>query len=170
MWRKAFLIRALFLLAVGTSAACENLDLKTAVQLTDVSSGFYDAGITPDGLNKLVPSLTFNVRNAADQKLSSIDMVVLFWAAGKDAEMDELVVKVIGGEGLEPGASSPPVVLRASVGYTTGGPRADIFTNREFLDVTAKLFIKRGGRIVPAGEYKIDRRVLLGAPAGSASK
>jgi hypothetical protein len=158
---------AVLLIAV-TASGCSTVDLKAAVQITDVSSGYFDAGLTPAGLNKLVPSLTFSVRNGADQKLTSIDMVAMFWQAGSDAEMDELVVKVIGGAGLAPGASTEPVVLRSGVGYTLEQPRAELFTHGGFVDVTAKLFVKRGGRIVPVGEYKIDRRLLLGAPSASA--
>ncbi len=164
MSRRLLLVRAAFCVALAAASSCSEVDLKTAVQIADVSSGYYDAGITPEGTNKLVPSLIFTVRNGADAPLSSIDMVVLFWQTGKDAEMDELVVKVIGGDGLAPGASSEPVVLRASVGYTTAGARAELFGHREFLDITAKLFVKRGGRILPAGEYKIDRKLLLSAP------
>jgi hypothetical protein len=164
MSRRFLLVRAALCVALAAASSCSEVDLKTAVQIADVSSGYYDAGLTPDGLNKLVPSLTFTVRNGADTPLSSVDMVVLFWQAGKDAEMDELVVKVIGGDAVAPGASSEPVVLRASVGYTTGGARAELFNHRDFLDITARLFIKRGGRIQPAGEYKIDRKLLLSAP------
>jgi len=163
MFRRLLLVRAALCVALVAASSCAEIDLKTAVQIADVSSGYYDAGITPDG-NKLVPSLTFTVRNGADAPLSSIDMVVLFWQDGKDAEMDELVVKVIGGDALAPGASSEPVVLRASVGYTTAGARAELFGHRDFLDITAKLFVKRGGRIMPAGEYKIDRKLLLSSP------
>jgi hypothetical protein len=164
MTHRLLLVRAALCVALAAASSCSEVDLKTAVQIADVSSGYYDAGLTPEGLNKLVPSLTFTVRNGADTPLSSVDMVALFWQVGKDAEMDELVVKVIGGDAVAPGASSEPVVLRASVGYTTGGPRAELFGHPNFLDITAKLFVKRGGRIMPAGEYKIDRKILLSAP------
>ncbi len=163
MTHRLLLVRATLCAALVATSSCSEVDLKTAVQIADVSSGYYDAGLTPEGLNKLVPSLTFTVRNGADTPLSSVDMVALFWQAGKDAEMDEMVVKVIGGDALAPGASSEPVVLRASVGYTTAGARAELFGHGAFLDIVAKLFVKRGGRIMPAGEYKIDRKLLLSA-------
>jgi len=158
-------------LAVSVSAGCSSVDLKTALQITDVSSGYYDAGLTSDGKNKLVPSITFTIRNAdTEAKLSSVDIIALFWQDGADAEQDELVVKAISGAGLPPGGSSEPLVLRASVGYTLEQPRAELFAHSAFRDMTAKLFAKRGGRIVPAGEYKIDRRILLSTPTESTSK
>ena len=105
MSRRWLLARAAVVLVLVTVVGCETVDLKTAVQITDVSSGYYDAGLTDAGLNKLVPSLTFAIRNADDKPLSSIDVIVMYWQDGKDSEMDESVVTGIGGSGLPPGAS-----------------------------------------------------------------
>ena len=170
MTRRFLIAPAALVLAAATSVGCNTVDLKTAVEITDVSSGYFDAGITPAGLNKLVPSITFSIRNAADAPLSSVDMVVLFWQDGKDAELDELVVTAIGGSALEPGTNSEPLVLRATVGYTLDQPRAELFSHSAFVDMTAKLFAKRGGRIVPIGEFKIDRRIILSAPTTTAPR
>ena len=170
MVRRLIVLRVAALLAALTVAGCSSVDLKTAVQITDVSSGYYDNGLTPAGLNHLVPSLTFTIRNASDQELSSIDMVVMFWATGDDTEQDESVIKVIGGSGLAPGASAEPVVVRSKIGYTLEQPRSELFAHRLFRDWTAKLFVKRGGKIVPAGDYPIERRVLLAAPTGAAGR
>lgn len=170
MSRTRRLLCAAGFFAVMTAAGCSSVDLKTAVEITDVSSGYYDNGINAAGLNHLVPSLTFSIRNASASELTSIDMVVMYWAEGDDTEQDEAVIKVIGGTGLAPGASSDPVVSRSKVGYTLEQPRAELFSHRMFRDWKAKLFIKRGGKIVPAGEYKIERRLLLSAPSVPAPK
>lgn len=170
MSHRLTVLRVAVLLATFAVAGCTSVDLKTAVQITDVSSGYYDNGLTPAGLNHLVPSLTFTVRNASDQELSSIDVVVMYWAAGDDTEQDEAVIKVIGGGGLAPGASTDPVVTRSKIGYTLEQPRSELFSHRMFRDWTVKLFIKRGGKIVPAGEYPIERRLLLSAPTGTAPR
>lgn len=170
MSHRLTVLRVAVLLAALAVAGCASVDLKTAVQITDVSSGYYDNGLTPAGLNHLVPSLTFTVRNASDQELSSIDVVVMYWAAGDDTEQDEAVIKVIGGGGLAPGASTDPVVTRSKIGYTLEQPRSELFSHRMFRDWTVKLFIKRGGKIVPAGEYPIERRLLLSAPTGTAPR
>ena len=167
MSRKGAPFFAVVLFAVAATAGCESLDLKTAVQVVDVSSGYHDNGITPAGLNHLVPSITFSVKNVSDKEVSSVDMVVMYWAQGQDTEQDESLVKVIGGGGLPPGATSEPIVSRSRVGFTQAGARADLFKHSLFTDWTAKLFLKRGGKIVPAGEYKIERKLLLGAPTSA---
>ncbi len=151
-------------LLAGATAGCDSVDLKTQLQVVDVSSGYYDNGLTPTGLNHLLPSITFSLRNVSDREVSSIDMVVMYWAQGDDAEKDEALHRVIGGGGLPAGATSEPVVSRSRVGFTLATPRAALFSHSQFRDWTAKMFLKRGGKIVPAGEYKIEHRLLLSAP------
>lgn len=170
MSRRTSFFHVAAVLAVVAAAGCESVDLKTAVQIADVSSGYYDNGLAANGFNHLVPSVTFSVRNVSDRELSSVDVVVMYWAAGQDAEQDESLMKVIGGSGLPPGATSDPVVSRSKVGFNLEQPRAELFTHPRFVDWTAKLFLKRGGKIVPAGEYKIDRRILLKVPTGPAAQ
>ncbi|MBA2259159.1 MAG: hypothetical protein H0W18_09700, partial [Acidobacteria bacterium] len=57
--------------------ACSQVDLKQALQVTDVSTGWYDFGVV-DGKNKLVPSITFRLRKPADVRLSSVALNVVF--------------------------------------------------------------------------------------------
>jgi hypothetical protein len=164
MSRQGASFYAAVFLAVAVAAGCNSVDLKTQVQVVDVSSGYFDNGLTPAGLNHLVPSITFSLRNVSDREVSSIDMVVMYWAHGQDTEQDESLLKVVGGGGLPAGATSEPVVSRSRIGFTLAAPRAELFSNSRFVDWTAKLFLKRGGKIVPAGEYKIEHKLLLGAP------
>lgn len=164
MSRQGSCFYAAVFLAVVVTAGCSTVDLKTQVEVVDVSSGYYDNGITAAGLNHLVPSVTFSLRNISDQEVSSIDMVVMYWAAGQDTEQDESLLRVVGGGGLPAGATTEPVVSRSRIGFTLATARADLFKHSLFKDWTAKLFLKRGGKIVPAGEYKIDHRLLLSAP------
>ncbi len=164
MSRQGSLFYAAVLLAVSATAGCNSVDLKTQVQVVDVSSGYYDNGITPAGMNHLVPSVTFSVRNISDREVSSIDMVIMYWATGQDTEQDESLLKVVGGGGLPAGATTEPVVSRSRIGFTLATARAELFSHSLFKDWTAKLFLKRGNKIVPAGEYKIEHRLLLSAP------
>ena len=165
MSRQGLPFFAAVFLAVGVTAGCNSVDLTTQVQVVDVSSGYYDNGLTPAGLNHLVPSVTFSIRNISDREVSSIDMVVMYWAAGQDTEQDESLLKVVGGSGLPAGATSEPVVSRSRIGFTLASARAELFNHSQFRDWTAKLFLKRGGKIVPAGEHKIEHKLLLSAPA-----
>ncbi|MEO6223769.1 MAG: hypothetical protein ABIP90_10995 [Vicinamibacterales bacterium] len=160
-----FVVAAVFLAVATASAGCHSVDLKTQVEVVDISSGYYDNGLTAAGLNHLVPSITFSVRNISDREVSSIDMVVMYWAQGQDAEQDETLLKVVAGSGLPAGATSEPIVSRSKIGFTSASPRAELFNHSLFRDWTVKMFLKRGGKIVPAGEYKVEHRLLLSAPS-----
>jgi hypothetical protein len=170
MFRRMIRVRVAAALAACFLAGCTSVDLSTAVQITDVSSGYYDAGLNEAGLNKLVPSVTFTVRNASDQRLSSVDMVIMFWAEGRDSELDEVIVKAVDGKGLDVGGATEPIVVRSGWGYTLAQPRAELFGHRDFREMTARVFLKRGGKIVPAGQYPIERRLLLAVPTESTAR
>ena len=65
-------------LALACAASCsEPVDFKQALQVTDVSGGWFDFGIV-DGKNKLVPSVTFKIRKPADVRMRSLSLNVHF--------------------------------------------------------------------------------------------
>jgi len=162
---------ALLLACVAT--ACNQVDLKTAFEITELSSGYHDAGVTDTGDNKLVPSISFRMKNVSAEPIRSVDMVVFFWSVEfeQPKELDEVIITVINSDGLAPGATSDMVVVRSKQGFALQQQaRSELFKHRLFRDSTAKLFLKRAGKLVAFGEYTIDRRVLLAAPTESASR
>ncbi len=165
-------LSAALLLACAASA-CDQVDLKSSFEITELSSGYHDAGVNDVGDNKLVPSLSFKIKNISTEPISSVDMLVFFWGVEFDLpkELDEVIVTVVNSDGIAPGATSEMIVVRSKQGYALQQQaRSELFNHRLFRDSTAKLFLKRAGKIVPFGEYTIDRRVLLAAPTESASR
>ena len=154
------LLRVLALVAVlsGASASGPRIDL-TALKVTDVLSGWYDVGEV-DGLNKLVPSISFRLKNNGEQPVDHVQLTVSFWQNGADGESDSYEVTGIGAEEVPPGGVSKPILVRSGVGYTIDQPRAELFDHSQFVDFTAKIFAKRGGRIVPVGEFVLERRII----------
>ncbi len=156
---KQWLALSLLALGVTTSASCSaRVDL-TKLAVTDVFSGWYDFGIV-DGQNKLVPSISFRLKNTSDVPVTRVQILVSFWPEGADGELDSKDVTGIGGDAVAPGASSDPVLVRSAIGYTIDQPRAELFTHGQFKDFTVKLFARRSGAIVPLGEHKVDRRII----------
>jgi len=143
-----------------SSVSCgPRVDLATALSVTDVFSGYYDFGIV-NGLNKLVPSISFRLKNAATSPLTQVQLIVSFWQKGADGELDSKEVTGIGGTAVAPGGTSDPVLVRSDTGYTIDQPRNELFTHSDFKDFTAKVFAKRGGKIVPLGVFALERRVI----------
>src|SRR5436190_18742203 len=108
--------RRLAALVVLAFAACAPAscgappDLKTALQVTDVSNGWFDAGIV-EGKNKLVPSVTFKLKKNADVNLSSVSLNVSFVFVGDQDPNDDVFVQSIPFEG----GQTAPVVVRSKV-------------------------------------------------------
>jgi hypothetical protein len=67
---------------------------------------------------------------------------------------------------VAPGASSDPILVRSTVGYTTAGARAEIFENEKYKDFIVKIFAKRAGKTVPIGQSKVDRRIIPQSSSG----
>jgi hypothetical protein len=149
-------------LTLALGACGPRIDLST-LEVTEAFTGWYDNGVK-DGKNHLVPSVTFRVRNGGAVPANHVQLTVSFWMEGDDGEYDGREVVGIGPTPVAPGASSEPILVRASYGYTLEQPRAELFAHSQFRDVTARVLAKRDGRIVRIGELKIDRRVLPRVP------
>jgi hypothetical protein len=144
---------------VGAASCGPSVDLTKSLAVTDVFTGYYDAGIK-DGMNYLKPSITFRLQNTGNVAFATVDLTVAFWVDGRDGEWDASLVTGIGREALAPDAKTQAITVRPTVGYTMQDPRASLFTNSEFHDVTVKIFAKRAGDIVKIGEFRVDRRIL----------
>ena len=70
--------RLLVAIALLAFTACsEPPDLKASLQVTDVASGWFDAGIV-DGKNKLVPSVTFRLKNVSTAEIPYVSLNIIF--------------------------------------------------------------------------------------------
>jgi hypothetical protein len=143
-------------LAVGS---CSAPNLTNAIEVTDVITGWYDNGLK-DGINHLVPSITFRLKNRSDQPLNSVQLTVAFWTDGSDGEADSRQVVGISGTPVPAGEATESITVRSTVGYTLEQPRAELFTHSQYKDWTVKMFARRSGRIFSVGEFKIDRRLI----------
>lgn len=142
-------------------AACTPaVDLKQALQITDESSGWYDAGVV-DGKNKLVPSVTFRLRKAGDAPVRSVSINALFRARdGAESSLDnDVFVQTVDLEG----AQSAPIVIRSENGYTADPPqsRADMLKHTQFRDMYVQVYVKQGAsQWVELGRIDV-RRMLI---------
>jgi hypothetical protein len=157
---------ALVVLAAALSVslpACDSVDLGT-ITVVDVISGYHDDGVIKEGQHAgwshILPSITFKLKNDSLEGVSNVRLMVSFWAEGKDGEADSRELPGIGNDTLAPGASTEPITVRSTVGFNLEAARTELFNQSLFVDWKARLFAKRGGRIVPIGEFKIDRRLL----------
>ena len=133
----------LALLVSGAAGCGQTVDFKQALQVVDVSGGWYDFGIV-DGKNKLVPSLSLRIRKAPDVRLRSIALNVHFkWASGSDEkEPGEVFLQNV--EFTE-GNQTALLQIRPDYGFTADAPqtRAEMLGHSQFRDARAVVFAKQ---------------------------
>jgi hypothetical protein len=153
---------AVAVLGALLASGCDKpVDLTQALQVQDVSTGWWDAGVE-NGQNKLVPSVTFTVKNVSDQSLKVLQVNVLFRrVTEKDTEWGSGLVTIAGSEGLAPGATSQPFTVTSKLGYTGTEPRQQMLANSHFVDATAQLFAKYGStQWTRIDEHPVARTLL----------
>jgi hypothetical protein len=156
-WR-AFIL----LLAACTLSGCgPSVDLKQSAHVIDVTTGWFDAGVTADGKNKLVPSISFRIKNDGRADIGSTQLNLIFKRVIDTEEWTTSFVKGIDSDGLPPGATTPPVVVRAQQGYTGTQPRLTMLENAQFVDFKVEIFGKHGSATwAKLGEFPIKRQLL----------
>jgi hypothetical protein len=137
------------------------IDLPKVLQVTDVQTGYFDAGIV-DGKNKLIPTISIRLKNNDTQPVSSVQMIARFNRIGETEEWGSApYVRAIGPEGLAPGQTGDPIVLKCDRGYTGEQPRSQMLTHSEFVDARVEIYAKYAAQPwVKMGEYKITRQLL----------
>ncbi len=135
------------------------VDLTKSLQLVDVSTGWFDAGIV-DGQNKLVPSISFKVKNNSTQTLHTLQLNALFRHGTDKDEWGSAFVTAAGSAGLAPGASTETLVMRSQQGYKGTEPRAQMLHNSHFVDAKVELWAKYGSaQWVHIADYPVERKL-----------
>lgn len=141
------------------SAGCSKpIDLKQVLQVTDVSSGWFDAGIVA-GKNKLVPSVTFRLKKPAGVDLDTVSLNMVFKPDG-DAEGDDVFVQSVK---FTNATETAPITVRSQYGYTADPPqtRLEMLKHSQFRDSTVQIFAKQSSsQWVELHSTKIVRLLL----------
>jgi len=148
------------LIAAMLVAGCgPAVDLKQAIQVTDVSSGWFDAGIV-DGKNKLVPSVTFRLKKAADVNVPALSLNVVFKAKGATDDWDDVFVQRVD---FVDNVQTAPMTIRPGKGYTGDPPqsRAEMLKNSLFVDLDVQVFGKQSSsQWTPLTRTAVTRQLL----------
>src|SRR5262245_6611461 len=148
------------LAALATASCGPTIDLTKGLQVVDVSTGWWDAGIV-NGQNKLVPAVTFRFKNVSDQTLDVLQANVVFRRVTEDKEWGSAFVKITGTEGLAPGATSESQTVKSQLGYTGSESRQQMLENTQFVDAKIEIFAKYGSiQWQKVGEYPVPRTLI----------
>jgi len=157
-------VLALLPVAIAAAASCgPAIDYKQALQVTELSGGWYDAGIV-DGKNKLIPSLSFRIHKPADARIRSLALNVIFKRVSPDKKQEEDLDEVfLQSVEFSEGNQTPLLTVRPQHGYTGDAPqtRAEILQHSQFWDGRAVVFVKQSSTTwVDLIRYDVPRVVL----------
>jgi hypothetical protein len=146
--------------ALALAAACAPREVEKDLKVVDVRTGWYDLGIV-DGQNKLVPSVSLKLENISGEAISNVEFQGIFRRIDEDKTWGDHFIRAVDRDGLAPGASTKPLVLRSPRGYTGSTARLKMLENPQFVDAKVTVFGKHGSRQwIKMGEFPIDRQLL----------
>jgi hypothetical protein len=157
--RTQALLGCLLLVAL-VLGGCRSREVEKDLRITDVSTGWYDAGIV-NGQNKLVPSVSFRIENISQEPIDGVQINAVFRRVNEPEAWGDRLIRGVGDEGLDPGATGRTLVVRSERGYTGDEPRLQMLENSQFVDAKVELFGKHGSRTwVKMAEFQIDRELI----------
>lgn len=157
--------RALLAVLLVAVACSRSVDVKQALEVTDATSGWYDAGIV-DGKNKIVPSVTFRLKKKPDVDVAGVALNVVFRhpaAAGTNLEEDWDEVFIQRAD-FKDANETATLTVRPEKGYTGDPPqsRLDILKHSQFRDLRARIFAKySSSQWVEIGAVDVQRQLIV---------
>jgi len=142
------------------AAACgPRVDLAKALAPESVVTGWVDGG-TVGGNNKIVPAVTFRLKNVSNETLGSVQVNAVFRRVNDAGEWCAAYLPNVAST-MPPCAQTDPRQAAGPQGYTGTDDRRDMLRNSHFVDAKAELFIKSGSsNWTRIGEYPVARQLL----------
>jgi len=156
------LLPAVIVGVLALAGCSRQVDVAKVLNVTDATTGWFDAGIVEGGKNKLVPTISFRLKNKDTEPIGSVQLLARFSRLNETEEWGSgPYVRAIGPEGLAPGASTPLMVLTSNLGYTGEQPRLEMLQNSSFVDARVEVFAKyRSNDFVKLYEHQIARQLI----------
>lgn len=149
-----FLLAACLLVA----GCASRVDLAQAVQVADVETGWFDAGVV-DGKNKLVPSVTFRLRNTSDTDLDYVALNVAFRYVDTDEIHEEVFKQRVPFENRQ----TDLIIVRSQNGHTGDPPqsRQEMLQHSMFKDMVAVILARQSSaQWVELHRVRVERTLL----------
>jgi hypothetical protein len=150
------------------SASSPTVDLTTSLQVQITSSGWFDVEMI-DGRRKVVPAISFTLKNLSDRNLGTLQVNAVFYRLGaKDGSDREgwgtAFATAVGSRGLTPAATTRILMLKAQHGYTSIDPaaiRGPMLSRYLALDESkVRVFVKHESRWTSLGDYPIAHELV----------
>src|SRR5262249_50268208 len=154
---KRLAVISVALTCVASAACGPHVDLAKAVAPESIVTGWANGGSVA-GKNKIVPAVSFRLRNVSDQKLSAVQVNAVFRRVDDPGEWSSGFLPDVAKE-IQPGTETESRTVAGQQGYTGADDRDEMLHNSHFVDAKAELFVKSGSsNWTRIGEYRVARQ------------
>ena len=150
-----------------TAAGHQPVNLADALHVEHASAGWLD-GTDSTGRTRVVPSVSFELKNAGTVPLAPVQVNVVFRRASESHDWSDGFRRAAPRrDPLDPGETTATLSVESSAGYTGSDPGARLLDNTRFVDVTVTIYARQGSEDwTSLGSYPVQRALI--GKAGSA--
>jgi hypothetical protein len=154
---KTWIVAAALVAAISCGP---DVDLTVGLRVESLTTGWTDVA-AGGGTHKIVPSVSFRLKNASPATLAPLQVNAIFRRVGETHEWSNAMITAAGSSGLAPAASTGALVIKGTLGYTGTDPQWDMLHNSQFVDASVDLFARYGSRQwTRVGVYPIVRQIV----------
>jgi hypothetical protein len=147
-------------IGLGTSTCAPAVDVAASLSIESPATGWVPLDATA-GVSKLVPAVTFKLRNVSNAALPVVQVNAIFHRGRAGDEWGTAFRTAAGSEGLKPGASTVYLLLASQRGYTGTDAPADLIENSQFVDARVDVYGRYGSRAwAKLAEFPVTRVLL----------
>ncbi len=137
-----------------------HIDLATSVRVEDVSGGWFVTA-AGDGRTRLLPTVSFQLRNVSTEPLASVQVNVVFRRVGDQDVWSDVIRHAITTRALASGIATEPIVAQAPIGYTGDDATSSLLSHAQFVDSAVSIYARHGAeQWTYLGEYPLPRQIV----------
>lgn len=158
--QRAAITAAVLALVIYWLPGARHIDLATSVRVEDVAGG-WSVGTGVDGRARLLPTVSFQLRNVSTAPLASVQVNVIFHRAGDRDVWSDVVRHAISSRAVDSGIATGPIVAQAPVGYTGDDDTRSLLKHPQFVDSSVSIYARHGAEHwTYLGEYPLPREIV----------
>jgi len=143
-----------------TLTGSSHVDIASSVRVEDVSGGWLETDAA-NGVTRLLPTISFQLRNVSRAPLSSVQVNVLFRRMGDQATWSDVFRRAVTSRALASGTSTEPIVIQSPVGYTGDEAATRLLSHSNFIDTAVAIYARHGSDgWTYLGEYPLPRHIV----------
>jgi len=134
-------------------------ELSRSLELVSTQTRWVNKEITPYRV-KIVPSVTFTVRNTGDRPIRNLKFVGIFMFADSGEQMSDGVTPLLP-KAVEPGETTDEITINALYGYSATSKAAFMRNKEKWKPIKVRILAQTSGGFAPLGVVPV-RQVIEG--------